>query len=93
MKKCPVCGGAETCPDGDPIRTVKEDDILELRHDAKIPAGYQVMHRTRRCIIAVPEKVTIAGTAQSDRILAHNPHLRKAWVGQCAYVFLPREEA
>ena len=89
---CPVCGGTTTCPAGDKIVAVKNADILHIPAGEPIPAGYVMTHRTKRYRIAVPKGATLAGTAQSGRIVAHNPHLTWVWVGQCTYAFVPREE-
>lgn len=92
MRKCPICGGAETCPQGDVIRTVSKADILEIGAKERVPEGYQVTHWTKRSSLAVPIWATIVGTAQSDRVIAHNPNLRKVWIGQCTYAFLREDE-
>lgn len=93
MKTCPICGGATTCPDGDPITIVKRSDILQLDTGSPVPAGFQVTHRTKRYVIAIPATATVVGTAMSDRIVAHNPNLHRVWVGQCAYAFVSGDEA
>ena len=90
---CPICGGATTCPAGDTIVAVKKNDIRQIPAGDTVPAGWVVTHRRKRYSIAVPAGATVVGTAQSDRVVAHNPHLRRVWVGACSYAFVPSDEA
>ena len=89
---CPICGGATTCPAGATITAVRRSDIRQIYTGDPVPPGYVVTHRNLRYRIAVPIGATIVGTAQSDRIVAHNPHLRRVWVGACSYAFVPQED-
>mgnify|MGYP005858084995 CR=1 FL=1 len=88
---CPICGGATTCPAGDTIVPVRLSDIRQIYTGDPVPAGWVVTHRNLRYRIAVPAGATIVGTAKSDRIVAHNPHLRRVWVGACSYAFTQDE--
>lgn len=87
MKPCPVCGGATQCPADDNITTVLLRDVRQIPTEDPIPPGMVVTHRRKAYYIAIPATATVVGTAQSDRVLAHNPHLRRVWVGPCAYAF------
>ena len=89
---CPICGGVDTCPAGDTIVAIHYRDIHYINPSRPIPQGLRVTHRRRRHVIAVPTGATLAGTAQSARIVAHHPHLRRVWVGQCLYAFVPSDE-
>lgn len=89
--KCPVCGGATTCPAGGTITILGRNDIRYINSGDPVPPGWIITHRRKRYIIAVPFGTIIVGAAQSDRILAHYPYLRRVWVGPCSYTFV-REE-
>ena len=88
---CQICGGATTCPAGTTITVIRRSDIHQIPTGSPVPQGLQVTHRNLRYRIAVPIGATIVGTAQSDRIIAHNPHLRRVWVGTCSYAFTQDE--
>lgn len=93
MRRCPVCNGATTCPEGQylEVRPLEAGDVLYLGHGQEIPPGLRVTHRTKRALYALPVqkgpyRLLLVGTAQAGRIRAHYG-VRPTWVGMARYAF------
>lgn len=95
--RCPICGGASTCPQGQykEVLEVREEDILRLKPEEKVPAGYRVTHYRKREVYALPLRKTVnnreyrlqlVGSAQRWRVQAHYGIL-PTWVGMVTYAF------
>ena len=92
MERCPICGGATTCPEGryEAIRPPKPEESRFIPHDEPIPPGWVVTHVRKRGRYIYKRdgddgyKLEIVGRAQSDRIYAHYS-VAAEWCGQCSY--------
>lgn len=97
MSKCPICGGANTCPAGkySSVRAPEPGDIATIEVDAPVPPGWIATHRTRRSRVVVREvgqdgmELLLVRSAQSARVRAHYG-VEPTWVGQCTYAFYAR---
>lgn len=96
MERCPVCGGAATCPAGryEVVERPSWDEILHLPRNAQVPEGYTLVNATRRHIQALPTRkgdleLLLAGSAESGRIRAHYG-VEGLWVRQCTLAFYVR---
>lgn len=102
--RCPVCGGATTCPEGKyrNVRAAVEDvDTRTIPRHAPVPEGWGVSHLRKHSKIIVRDRdeegreLHICGSADCWRIQAHYG-IEPLWIGQCKYAFYsdpdPRRE-
>ncbi|GIV51406.1 MAG: hypothetical protein KatS3mg038_3150 [Candidatus Kapaibacterium sp.] len=91
MKRCPICGGADTCPAGQytpgSFRPVLDDEIIRA---AEPLDGCALTHRVAGrywCIPLVDQcgwRLVRMGTSAARRFALHFG-TRPTWVGQCDY--------
>ncbi|GIV53152.1 MAG: hypothetical protein KatS3mg038_3673 [Candidatus Kapaibacterium sp.] len=101
MKRCPICGGADTCPAGQytpgSFRPVLDDEII--RADRPLD-GHALTHKSSGRYWCVPLvdaagwRLVRMGTSAARRFTLHY-HIRPTWVGQCDYAIYvaPQEDA
>lgn len=93
MARCPVCGGATSCPDGwyEIVKRPTWDDILDISRNQEVPEGYVVVGGNSRRKLAMPVhkdglELLLTGSMQSERIRAHYG-VSGMWVRQVTYAF------
>lgn len=91
--RCPVCGGADTCPEGlyVEVRSARDDEILDLRPGESPGPGWTKTHITSRYHRWVRERgkdgfeLERVGSKQRWRVQDHWPDAEPTWVGMCDY--------
>lgn len=96
MGRCPICGGATSCPAGlyEAVERPSWDEILHLPRNAQVPRGYELVNATRRYIQLLPVRkgnleLLLVGSAESERIRAHYG-VEGLWVRQVTFAFYVR---
>jgi len=92
MRRCPVCLGVTTCPEGKylAVRAPREEDILIVKDDSNPGEEWVMTHYTFRYSKWVRKVgldgyfLHIVGSEQARRIRAHYG-VEPTWVGRTMY--------
>ncbi len=88
--RCPVCGGATSCP-GDPpkgARPIDTEQEYKAFPKGQVPDGWTITHWKMRIVYAVRAlpgwEISLCGRMQMSRGNLHG-WPQHQWVGQCTY--------